>query len=131
MNLIRLSILSPSQQVTIQVDDEIQRTGTTVGDFTMMSSKLMYIGGATTPTKLPTETENFRGCLKQVHSYIYIYIYIYIYFFFYKLENIYIKYSYYVRVVERSINKDDGKNENLMRNLLIYGQFWNTAEKTK
>jgi Laminin G domain len=63
-------------QVTVQVDDDIQRTGTTVGDFTTLSSKVIYVGGMPslfsqssvfTGTSNPLMADNFRGCLKQVH----------------------------------------------------------------
>lgn len=62
-------------QVTVQVDDDIQRTGTTVGDFTTLASKIIYVGGMPSLFSQPSSfagssnplmADNFRGCLKQV-----------------------------------------------------------------
>ena len=57
-------------QVSVQVDDDLQKTGTTVGEFTMLSSKLLFVGGRPRTTSVPQLTHatnhNFKGCLKQV-----------------------------------------------------------------
>jgi len=52
------------------VDDDLQKTGTTVGEFTMLSSKVMFVGGRPRSTSVqqltPATYRNFKGCLKQV-----------------------------------------------------------------
>jgi len=57
-------------KVSVQVDDDLQKTGTTVGEFTMLSSKLMFVGGRPRTTSVeqltPATNHNFKGCFKQV-----------------------------------------------------------------
>jgi len=66
----RLVGLCGTLQVSVQVDDDLQKTGTTVGEFTMLSSKLMFVGGRPGTTSVeqltPAAVHNFKGCLKQV-----------------------------------------------------------------
>lgn len=54
--------------IDIVVDGGFKKSGTTVGDFTMLSSRLIYVGGSPNPSSLNgarTQT-NFKGCLKKV-----------------------------------------------------------------
>ena len=54
--------------MSIQVDDNITRTGTLVGDFTMISSKVFFLGGVPSTNQLPNSVnlDSFIGCLKHV-----------------------------------------------------------------
>ena len=57
-------------QVTVQIDETFKRTGTTVGDFTMLSSRELYVGGTANPSVLAAGakyTGSFKGCLKKVN----------------------------------------------------------------
>ena len=53
------------------MDDDVQKTGTTVGEFSMLSSRVMFVGGRPRTTHVahrsPADANhNFKGCLKQV-----------------------------------------------------------------
>jgi len=55
-------------QVTIEVDNQVRKTGTVVGDFTMLSSSVMFLGGIPKNVNHPgSRPPRFlQGCLKQV-----------------------------------------------------------------
>ena len=55
-------------QVVIHVDEEFTRSGTTVGEFTMLASKRLYVAGSPEPGELPGAKvrDNFRGCMRKV-----------------------------------------------------------------
>ena len=54
--------------MSVQVDDDYRRTGTTVGDFTMLSSQELFVAGSPNTANLPGSKtkDNFRGCLRKV-----------------------------------------------------------------
>ena len=67
-------------KVTVQVDDDLHKTGTTVGEFTMLSSRLMFVGGhprtaGSVGHHTPASNHNFKGCLKQVGDISAVFIY--------------------------------------------------------
>ncbi|CAH1791707.1 unnamed protein product, partial [Owenia fusiformis] len=64
----KLVIIRESREVTIEVDNKKVGSGTTTGDFTMLSSNVLYVGGSPDTSKLPGSRvkSNFRGCLKKV-----------------------------------------------------------------
>ena len=55
-------------KVSITVDDTYHETGTTVGTFSMLSSKRLHLAGS--PDSLTqnrsASLDNFRGCMKKV-----------------------------------------------------------------
>ena len=55
-------------QVVIHVDEEFTRSGTTVGEFTMLASKRLYVAGSPEPGELlgAKVKDNFRGCMRKV-----------------------------------------------------------------
>ena len=55
-------------KVSIDVDDSYHETGTTVGKFSMLSSKWLHLAGnAGSMTQNGTVSiDNFRGCMKKV-----------------------------------------------------------------
>lgn len=57
-------------QVLITVDDTYDERGATAGEFSILASDLMYIGGSMTPSSLPGAhvKNNFVGCMKKVSS---------------------------------------------------------------
>ncbi len=57
-------------QVAIHVDDEFNRLGTTVGEFTMLASRRLYVAGSPEPGELPGAKvkDNFRGCMRKVRK---------------------------------------------------------------
>jgi len=65
-------------KVSVEADDNLQKTGTTVGEFTMLSSKVMFVGGRPRTTHVeqlaPATSYNFKGCLKQVGFLLYLVI---------------------------------------------------------
>ena len=61
-------ILSLLLQINVEVDTNITQTGTIVGEFTILSSRVLYVGGSPSPGTVGDVriVDNFRGCLKQV-----------------------------------------------------------------
>jgi len=56
-------------QIHVEIDKNITQTGTVVGEFTILSSRVLYVAGS--PSHGIIEdlgiVDNFRGCLKQVN----------------------------------------------------------------
>ncbi|XP_033734709.1 LOW QUALITY PROTEIN: neurexin-2-like [Pecten maximus] len=54
--------------IDIVVDGGFKKSGTTAGDFTMLSSRLLYVGGSPNPSTLygSRVQTNFKGCMKKV-----------------------------------------------------------------
>ncbi len=67
-------VVSLPLQVAIEIrnnngESVVKETGTTIGDFTMLSSKILYVGGSPNPSELgdtPRVTDSYRGCLRRV-----------------------------------------------------------------
>ena len=57
-----------SLQVLVDVDTDIKQTRTIVGDYAILSSRVMYVAGSASPGAIGDVriVDNFRGCLKQV-----------------------------------------------------------------
>ena len=55
-------------QIHVEVDQNITQTGTIVGEFTILSSRVLYVAGSPSPGAVEDMgiVDNFRGCLKQV-----------------------------------------------------------------
>lgn len=60
-------------QISVSVDGHHNNTGTAFGDFTMLSSEVLYLAGSEDVQGLPGSqiNHNFRGCMQQVHSILY------------------------------------------------------------
>lgn len=62
-------------QVTISVDGILTTTGYTQEDYTMLGSDdFFYVGGSPSTADLPGSpvSNNFMGCLKEVHNFDYL-----------------------------------------------------------
>lgn len=48
--------------------DTIKKIGTTIGTFTLLSSKVLFLGGSLNTLNLPGSKlkQNFKGCMKKV-----------------------------------------------------------------
>ncbi|XP_021341144.1 neurexin-1a-like isoform X3 [Mizuhopecten yessoensis] len=57
-----------TREIDIMVDGGFKKSGTTAGDFTMLSSRLLYVGGSPNPSTLygARVQTNFKGCMKKV-----------------------------------------------------------------
>ncbi len=64
----------------MQVDDTFRRSGTTVGDFTMLSSKELFIAGSPNVATLQGSKvqDNFRGCLRKVSNIVFYYVFVWL-----------------------------------------------------
>ena len=55
-------------QITVSIDGSVTATGTTTGEFTKLSSNILYVGGSPHTASLPGSQvrANFMGCLREV-----------------------------------------------------------------
>ena len=59
-----------SLQVSVEIDGTERVSGSTSGNFNMLTSNLLYLGGSPSTHQLPGTSvkANFRGCMKQVSN---------------------------------------------------------------
>ena len=57
-------------QITVSIDGSVTATGTTSGEFTKLSSNILYVAGSPHTASLPGSQVkvNFRGCLREVRT---------------------------------------------------------------